>query len=235
VRRAAGQRQAIVATDVGGLAGLTVDPEDRVLGRAIPRRWRPSAQAARKAVVDSGHYRTVTSGRPVDRTGRAIPWYSYPAIAWLDRLDFAGRSVFEWGVGSSTAYWLRRGAQVRGVDVSPDWQQLVSKETDVPVLLATDEATYVAAPSGRFDVVCIDGSWRDACANTAPHILADGGMIVFDNSDRHPDALRRLRERGFVQVDFFGVGPINGYPWTTSVLLRGQLAIPHPDLPAADY
>ena len=38
-----------------------------------------------------------------------------------------------------------------------------------------------------------------------------------------PPSLRRvnvLREKGFIQIDFNGFGPINGYCWSTSVFMK---------------
>lgn len=186
--------------------------------------------------MKSGHWQSVKQKEAVNAQGLPVPWCTYPAIAYLDRLDLDGLRVFEWGLGNSTRYWERRGCQVTGVDDSPEWFDKVSARTNAAISLTSDRDTYVGAVGDdRFDIISIDGEWRDDCAALAPDRLAEGGLIVFDNSDRHPDACRSLRDAGFIQLDFYGIGPLNTYAWTTSMFLRGSSLVPHPDLPLAAY
>jgi hypothetical protein len=199
-------------------------------------RWRKPLQAAAVAVIKSGNVRSVRQREPVDRGGRPVPWYTYPAIAWLDRLALQGARVFEWGLGNSTLYWERRGCLVTSVDDSPQWHARIQRQSTATCLLATDQASYVTAPGqGPYDIVCIDGSWRDECAAHGPSLLEEGGLVIFDNSDRHSAAMGFLRDAGFVQIDFVGLAPMNGYESTTSMLLRAPFALRHPGLPPATY
>lgn len=203
--------------------------------KQIVKRWLTPLCAARAAVVRTGLSRSVREGSSVDAEGQPVPWYTYPAISYLDLLEFDGRRVFEWGMGSSTAYWERRGCTVTGVEHDPRWHRDVSTSTGANCILATDRASYVAAPEGLFDVVCIDGRHRPDCAAVAPDHVAEGGMIVLDNSDRHPDVCAGLRGQGWSQVDFLGLGPLNPYMWMTSMFLRDGLGIPHRVVVPADY
>lgn len=214
----------------GRVGGLVV--------RLVPHDWRYELATAKLALRSSGHFRSVREGESIDADGQPIPWYTYPATAYLDRLDLDGAAVFEWGLGNSTLYWERRGCRVTSVDDSTEWYGRITERVSTATLtLAESKAAYLAAISagGPYDVVCVDGEHRDDCAALAPDHVAHGGLIVFDNSDRHPDALRSLRDRGWVQIDFFGLGPLNNYEWTTSLLLRAHMEVRHPDLPAATY
>ena len=49
-------------------------------------------------------------------------------------------------------------------------------------------------------------------------------MLIFDNSDWYPKTISKLDDRlkHWVQVDFSGFGPINGYTWTTSIFINSQ-------------
>ncbi len=47
---------------------------------------------------------------------------------------------------------------------------------------------YLAAvPNDKFDLIMIDGHWRDQCARFAVEHLAAGGSIYLDNSDNSCD------------------------------------------------
>ncbi len=46
-------------------------------------------------------------------------------------------------------------------------------------------------------------------------------MLIFDNSDWYPNAVRYLKEKlRWIQIDFHGYGPINNYTWTTSIFVN---------------
>ena len=82
--------------------------------------------------------------------------------------------------------------------------------------------TGLEYPRGHFDVIVIDGMARALTAWVAARQVADAGLIVFDNSDRHEydAAYRMLADRGFARIDFWGLGPINPYEWCTSLFVR---------------
>ena len=68
-------------------------------------------------------------------------------------------------------------------------------------------------------VVVVDGKWRNACLENAINCLSSEGIVIFDNSDRYAGACKLLRERGYLEIDFSGPGPINGYAWTIFCIL----------------
>ena len=75
-----------------------------------------------------------------------------------------------------------------------------------------------------FDIIVIDGSHRFECTLEALKFIKKDGLILLDNSDRIEEhrSGKLLRENGFIQIDFSGFGPINGYCWTTSVFVKGS-------------
>ena len=61
------------------------------------------------------HEETMRLGKPIWPDGRPVPWMTYPAICYLEQLDFSQKRVFEYGCGSSTAYWAKRALRTISV------------------------------------------------------------------------------------------------------------------------
>jgi hypothetical protein len=175
-----------------------------------------------------------------------LPWWTFDAIERIDTvLRQRGRemTVFEYGSGASTLWLARRCRMVRSVEHDPSWAErsrALCKACDnveirtVPAT-AADRTTrcrseragwtglsfdcYVEAIRDYpfdFDLIVIDGRCRVECLAAATHKLKDGGMIVFDNSDR-----RRYRaaidELPLSRAVFRGLAPALPYPGETTV------------------
>jgi len=186
-----------------------------------------------------GQWKSIKAGRPIDRGGQPIPWYTYPCIEYLRQFDFQSASVFEFGSGNSTRFWTERAATVVSVEDNPEWFCCTEKfkKANQSVYLRSSADSYVSCLEEQkrvFDIIVIDGRWRNACARAAPDHLACDGFILLDNADWHTRAAQNLRERGFFEIDFSGFGPINGYTWTTSIFIKGGTRLqacftgPHP-------
>ncbi len=72
----------------------------------------------------------------------------------------------------------------------------------------------------KFDIIIIDGIERKKCSELSHLHLKENGLIILDNSDRHPDISENFRKLDFLQVDMHGLGPINNYTWTTSFFFK---------------
>lgn len=80
---------------------------------------------------------------------------------------------------------------------------------------------------GRFDLIVIDSfGYRYDCANEAVSKLADGGMIILDNSEWHPMSAERLKQAGLIQVDFSGFKVTESHTSTTSIFLHRNFDFP---------
>lgn len=62
-------------------------------------------------------------------------------------------------------------------------------------------------------------------APAAVAFLRPGGLMILDNSDWYPNTAAYLRERGLIQIDMHGFGPVNPYTWTTSLFLDRAFAM----------
>ncbi len=163
----------------------------------------------------------------VDREGNPLPWITYPAIEFLNTIDFSEARVFEFGAGSSTLWWAKRAKLVFSVEREKDWfERLISiLPGNANVVLESNELLYpkhIDSHACKFDVVVIDGAVRYPCAQSSLEGLAEDGLIVLDNTEWYPNIAQMLRDSGFSQIDFAGFGPINAFPSCTSIFFRGN-------------
>ena len=176
---------------------------------------------------------------PISAHAEPLPWYTYPMIEYLMRFDFSRSAVFEYGCGQSSLYWARRAARVWSVEHNPNWYEEMSAQrhpSQTFFLCPTrdDYARAIALPGVRFDLIAIDGVWRNDCAGAALPYLNAGGFILLDNADWYTDVACFLRGQGLLEISFSGFGPINDYSWTTSLfiltntILQEGLADPNP-------
>lgn len=174
-----------------------------------------------------GQWRSAREGMAIDALGTALPWYTYPAIEYLNNFDFKDCNVFEFGSGNSSLYWSSRARSVISVEDNPEWFEVVNKRKlqNQLIIHRADGAGYVRAlpeQNKLFEIIVIDGNWRFECTVEAINCLKENGIIVLDNSERkiERECGKLLRENGFVQIDFSGFGPINGYCWSTSLFIK---------------
>jgi hypothetical protein len=167
--------------------------------------------------------------RNVKGKSKTLPWYTYPTIEYLDRLDFSNATLFEYGVGHSTIYWLSRGVgKVVGVENDKKWfnfikNKILNKAKIVYRRNLEKYANEINNHKHKFDIIVIDGKKRDSCAKKAVNKLVKGGIIILDNSDWFPVSANILRKSGFTQIDFSGFGPGVNFCWTTSVFFKENI------------
>ncbi len=165
------------------------------------------------------------SGRPLDGSGNPIPWFTYPAVEFLKTLDLSNARVFEYGSGNSSFFFAQRAKEVIAVENDLIWADIVASKNieNLKILKISEKESYVNSPleqEGKFDIVVVDGRNRIACTAIAADVVFENGIVIIDNSDWYPLACSFMRERGWFQVDFSGLGPIAPFPWTTSVFFR---------------
>jgi precorrin-6B methylase 2 len=164
--------------------------------------------------------------------GEPLPWYSYPCIHFLqERLSAwdGDLKVFEFGCGNSTIWWAARASTVVAVEDDEKWYSYVigNLPTNVTCKLAQTAEDYLTALKAEplpFDVIVVDGSYRQQCIVEAARKITESGILIVDNS-HWPDLVepvRQLEARGFRSLQFYGLGPINGHPWGTSILYRNS-------------
>ncbi len=118
-----------------------------------------------------------------------LPWISYDAQRVLNGFLTKQCTVLEYGSGMSTFWYAQRAGHVISIESHRGWYDSV--KTQLAVLGNTDlrlveerEAYVAPQPAQNYDLIMIDGLWRDICAENAILHLAPGGIIYLDNSDR---------------------------------------------------
>jgi predicted O-methyltransferase YrrM len=120
------------------------------------------------------------------------PWWPYPAIRHLGVLIRDSWRVLEFGSGASTPWLASRAQHVVSLESNRDWYSRVQSRlhavgySNVDLRLRegqTDYATVDMYSQSGFDLVIVDGAWRDLCAQTAVRLVRPGGYIYLDNSD----------------------------------------------------
>ena len=181
-----------------------------------------------RALREDGWLRSYRSKLPMTRAGDPLPWYTYPAISFLSSRLRPNSVVFEYGAGNSTLWYAQRVARVVSVEDDAQWCGTISRRApeNASVVHRSDRTEYVleiAHSDELYDVVVIDGCDRPRCAAEALSHLSPGGVIIWDNSDWadfQTAWLETFQPNGFRQLEFRGIGPINPYVWSTSILYR---------------
>jgi len=203
----------------------------KIIKKIIPRWVRHAAKYISILERDYGHIKSVKEMKCIDNNNNPLPWYTYPAIEYLEQLDLHEKTVFEYGIGYSTLFWSERVKDVYGVENNMDWFNEVNTKLDnenINVLLQTDMDNFIATINTwnkKFDIIIVDSEiegdpGRVECAKAALSALKDDGAVILDNSDWYVDAARILRDSGMIQVDMSGFGPINDFTWTTSFFFK---------------
>lgn len=178
--------------------------------------------------TDTGWVLSRKLGLPVDAQGKPIPWYTYPAVRFLEESVPKHVSVFEFGMGNSTLWWSEHARTVFACEHDRTWFDRMSamlpcNVQTVMVPLHDDSYARSAKEAGqRFDVIVIDGRNRVDCAKNSIDCLTDEGVIVWDNSDRqrYAEGYSFLLENGFKRLNFWGTGALILNQWCTSVFYR---------------
>jgi hypothetical protein len=172
---------------------------------------------------DYGHYNSKILKKSVNAENEPIPWFTYPAIDYLKQLDLSNKAMLEWGAGNSSLFFAKKVKSLYSIEHDKDWFKKVEQFNIENQTLIFADLNYEIEPkklADGFDIILIDGIKRDACAKVSITMINKGGLIILDNSDRHPYIAESFRNVGFIQVDFHGFGPINEYSWTTSIFLH---------------
>lgn len=162
-----------------------------------------------------------------------MPWLTYSAIDWLAGVLRADHRVFEYGMGGSTIWMAERVRSVSSVEQDAAYAARFPLPANAHVTIAAcggslpaeADDVYVSAierAGGPFDVVLIDGHARLSCVEPAHRALVEGGLIIFDNTDKpsYAPALEHLRELGYLRIDFSGSRPLDPLMSCTSVFSR---------------
>lgn len=78
-------------------------------------------------LVTSGWLRSIGEGKAVDAHG-PVPWFTYPATRFFERIIRPEYRVLEYGSGNSSRWWSRRVKEVVSVEHDPEWADALRRE-----------------------------------------------------------------------------------------------------------
>jgi hypothetical protein len=176
----------------------------------------------------SGHFRSGLKAPAVTRSGKPLPWYSYPCIDFLKRRKFHDKTVLEFGGGQSSLWWAARAKSVVTIEGDPKWFSSLRERTPSNVRLflvsvdsaqeCVDDVNRILQSEGfdKFDVTVIDGLYRRELVDTAMKMTLENGVIVCDDSEGF-GLQEEFATRGLSRVDFWGQSPGVILPHCTSL------------------
>lgn len=177
----------------------------------------------------SGWLKSIQTRQAINENSNPVPWISYAAINFLSGRVRPEFEVFEYGSGNSTLWWAKNAGRVVSCEHDEVWYTQLKGKIPEGVTYVHESLESGRYPSmikshGHFDIVMIDGRERVECSNHAITQLKDGGVIVFDNSERarYQPAFDLFRQSGFKKLDFVSMGPISQKPISTSVFYRSN-------------
>ncbi len=188
----------------------------------------------------SGWLNSLKVNKPINQELKPVPWYTYPAIEFLENKLDKTFQVFEFGSGNSTLWFSERVCHIVSVENDLKWFSYLEKKlpSNVELYLVEEEDRYAAQilkyPEKSFDIIVIDGINRNKCAELALNALKEDGLIVFDNTDNSSfdEGVKYLSEQGFKRIDFYGLVPSYTYKNCTSILFRDDKFLLKGELPS---
>lgn len=179
---------------------------------------------------ETGHFRSSLLSKAVDKYGKPLPWYTYPAIDFLASKDFANCSILEFGAGQSTMWWAERAHSVLSFESDFEWYRRLTSRIpqNVKIYHVRDDLneldTYLS--NQLFDIIIVDGLDRLKASKKARQLLRGSGGIIFDNSEGYwgPEGtypvMDFFRSEGFSRIDFYGYAPGVVLPHVTSLFFK---------------
>lgn len=133
---------------------------------------------------------------------RVVPWMTDDSVEflagyleWLKRVEKREARILEFGMGSSTLFFIDKCKAITGFEHDEEWHTRVVKMLD---LLGYDHCKAILAKrpysdrieeetrDTRFDLISIDGRDRIKCLREVLRLdlLAENGVLVLDNTER---------------------------------------------------
>ena len=173
----------------------------------------------------AGWNRSQAEQAPLRADGQPLPWFTYGAIEFLQRVVRPGDSVFEYGAGYSTLWWQQNVQRLVAVEHDMQWcdrlrprlrpqVQLHAITADRPVAprAAARMAPFFALPRRRswpYDAArVVRRGLADEPFQAYAHQIADAGgefdFIVVDGMARRLCtymAIQQVKADGFIVLD----------------------------------
>ena len=175
-----------------------------------------------------GWFRSRAERIAIDSFGNPMPWFTYPAARFLSDRVRPELRILEFGAGMGTMWWSGRVREVVAIEHHTGWAKHVASHCTARIVHTSGDnaSAYMQAAHDHvsFDIVIVDGIFRNECLAVADEFLNDGGVIVLDDAQReeYSDAVAGVRRRGFRVLEFHGPQPVSKHPGCTAIFYRDE-------------
>ncbi|MFL6210392.1 MAG: O-methyltransferase [Pyrinomonadaceae bacterium] len=128
-----------------------------------------------------------------------LPWLSFQVISRLEQILTPQAKVLEFGSGNSSLWLVERCGLLVTIDNDPEWHQWLAARLQAPNVearLRVERDDYLNVddyPDKFFDLVIVDGRWRDLSAERALRKVRPGGYVYIDNTDVQDEEHQRAK------------------------------------------
>jgi hypothetical protein len=157
------------------------------------------------------------------------PLLTWPFLDYVASLDLRGEELLELGAGHSTLWFATRFSRVRSFETDPDWHAALEPRVGARVeLTLTERAALEEAdfPYQRESWLVVDFAGKRSRFLARFFARLGAGprpkAIVLDNADWYRRGAAVLRERGYLEIPFYGFKAGQTWISCTSLFLDPQ-------------
>jgi hypothetical protein len=164
-----------------------------------------------------GWINSLLYNKVIGSTNEPIPWFSYPAIDFLKNYLPKNATIFEYGSGYSTLFFSTNYYHVTSVENDSSWYNKISSLTEAEnciIHFKNQKEEYINTiehSNDLFDLIVVDGSWRNECLEKAIRQLKSTGMLILDDADRieYNNSIELLKKNNFILIPFIGMSALS--------------------------
>jgi hypothetical protein len=178
--------------------------------------------------IKYGQFKSIINRSAIDRLGKPVPWYSYPAIEFLEQFDFSKNKVLEYGCGNSTIWWAKKCKSVISIEHDQKYYKYIKSLNlnNLELRLFKKKREYINQQELKnSEIIIIDGNFRkeiiENLIENREKIKKKNTIIIIDNSHWYSNIISLLeRKINYTQIDFFGFCPSTNCTNATTILIN---------------
>lgn len=191
--------------------------------------------------INTGHFISSIKNKSINKFNKPIPWYTYPCIDFIEKIDFSEKKILEFGAGQSTLWWGKKSKNVLSFENDLLWFEKISSQkssnTEILFLNSSEEIEINTCNNNKIkdycpDVIIIDGGVdRYKTLKISSEYIKNDGIIIIDNSEGYYKKednfkiypmLNFLNKKNYQRIDFYGYAPGVILPHTTSIFFKTE-------------
>ncbi len=210
-------REVLLAAKQSGLSGDKIN--------SISAQLNPSSKLDffYKYLKNLGVF-TSTQGQLLNGEAESIPLLTSSFLDWFETQKWNSLNLLEFGAGGSTLYFSKFFKSVTSYETNQSWFDTLLLEIPNNVNLMKVDSIFSSLHNNKiknihkFDVILIDAG--ENRAKLARWLTNENfkGLIFFDNSEWYRNSISMFIKKGYVEIPFFGLKPIEDWVSCTSIL-----------------